>query len=608
MKRAGVVAALAFLAFARTLAFDFTYDDHTQLLANRFLDRPANLAHVLPGAGGPGFPDRGRPVLVATHFLDRAVGGRNPFAYHLQSVLWHVAAALLVLALAGALGARPSTAFAAAALFAVHPVHVEAVANASNREDVLATVFTLATLLFAFRALHTGRWHAFVLAAASFALALGSKESAIVAPALGALALSLVPALRPPVAARRRIAALAVALAFVAGGWVLFQGSLGFPGLAPFSGGGPLERAQAPRPLVGVLAGAASPSPDSPRRVHGAVRTRDALSVVPFYALHLVLPWPQSAEYDVAPFQRPWALALGALALAALAALVARAWRRHAPLALGLAWFGVAILPVAVVPWLLNPIALRYLYLPSVGACFALAWVALEARPEGCLPKIALVVVGAVFAVATVARAEVWSNDILLFEDAVRHAPRSARAHHDLGTAYLAAGRLGQADAELARATAIDPSWLAAHLGRARIALRRGDLAAAERHARAAVAVRPIVGEKRLSIAAARLLADVLVRRGANGEATAVLERAQSHGSLDVASRAVLVGALARSGRVDDAVREGRALVWVASEDADAWDALAVALRAHGDLLEGGRAAARATAIRRRSSQRRATR
>ncbi len=119
-----------------------------------------------------------RPLAIATFSLDWWLSGGDPRWFHAVNILWHAAASVLVWFLAAELLA-PAAALAAALLFAVHPVHVEAVANVVGRSECMAAAFVLAALL----AHRRGSWAAPVL----FALALFSKESAIVFLALAVL-------------------------------------------------------------------------------------------------------------------------------------------------------------------------------------------------------------------------------------------------------------------------------------------------------------------------------------------------------------------------------------------------------------------------------------
>jgi len=87
------------------------------------------------------------PVHLLSYLLDYTIAGLNPLAYHLSSNMWAGVVAGCVFLVALALTGRRMIAVAAAALFVVHPAHVEAIAWISNRKDIIAAAFTLLTLL-----------------------------------------------------------------------------------------------------------------------------------------------------------------------------------------------------------------------------------------------------------------------------------------------------------------------------------------------------------------------------------------------------------------------------------------------------------------------------
>ncbi|HET9251892.1 MAG TPA: hypothetical protein VFP58_07235, partial [Candidatus Eisenbacteria bacterium] len=100
------------------------------------------------GAGGVG-AEGFRPVASLLYRIEWAIGYGTPILSHLTNVALHALATWLFFTLALHLGAGAWIAFAAASLFAAHPVHAEAVAYVSGRPDLLATVFVLASLLLA---------------------------------------------------------------------------------------------------------------------------------------------------------------------------------------------------------------------------------------------------------------------------------------------------------------------------------------------------------------------------------------------------------------------------------------------------------------------------
>lgn len=503
------VVGLAVLPYLQTARFGPTYDDHAHVIRNAFVQHPENIRFLLSLRYLElELPDQNRPVLLATLFLDRAWFGDWFGGYHLQSAAWHGLATLLAFVLAVRLRLGPWPATAGAALFALHPVCTEAVAAVSNREDPLATVFVLATLLAA-RAFLRGQWFWLPVAALSFAVALGAKESAMATPLLvGALAAAS-PEWRAADRPRARWLALAGAAAVPLAAFAAFQLRLGAPSLTLGAGGSPLETVPL-APLAAWLWLGRSLATDGLGWAH-------SIPVELHRFVRVMTGWPLSAEHDPSLLEGGGAIALGAFGLLVMTAAGVWLHRREPRYALGLTWFAAATIPVMAVPWLLDPIADRLLYLPAVGVSIALGSALARPRhpPWSRLVWIAFL---AVFTAQTTSRVTVWRDDATLFADVVQHAPRSARAWQNLGAAHLQQGRLTLAEEALERAVELDPSLLAAHLNLALVALRRADRARAVEHLGRAVRIPVIRGEQQLHSRAFRLYLGELDRLGRRSE------------------------------------------------------------------------------------------
>ena len=207
----GLVAAATFLVFMPALRGGFIYDSRMQVLTDPFLHDAANWPAVLSGRVlGMDVLDFNRPAMLASLMLDAAIWGKNPFGYHLTSVLLHVLNVVLVWLLldrllVGRTGASGpdagllTPAVIGAFVFAVHPIVTETVCEPSYREDLLVATFTLAALVIALaiapsRAPAQSRdataesasgtaWRVAACVGCAF-LAVASKESGVVLPPL----------------------------------------------------------------------------------------------------------------------------------------------------------------------------------------------------------------------------------------------------------------------------------------------------------------------------------------------------------------------------------------------------------------------------------------
>jgi protein O-mannosyl-transferase len=471
------LAMIGLLFHGPALRGGFVYDDSWTILSNPVVRDPGNLLAVL----GPGFartqvPDAGRPVMLASVIVDWWLWGRTPLGYHLQNLLWHIGVTLLLFAGLRRLTGRVGLAAVAAALHAVHPLHVEVVAAANYREDLLATFFLLAALAAiegARRRTGAGALGFRGLAFAASLCACLSKESAY----LGVILLALVEVCRGPerasVALRRAWADMLVvglpALAAFAWRWWV----LGVPAVVSGTAELPVERFDRWRTL---LAGARS-----------------------FVAGLGQYLWPARLSPEYAPpAGGGMATALSVAALVGLSlagglALRTALTRRGAPAlaSLGWLWALVAYLPhLGLVP-LTNLRADRYFYLPGLG--LALLAVVLgdsllrrvpssQVRAPGSpAPAVLLGIVLLVLLLLgsrSWRQGRIWHDDGALFQAAARRAPAASRAWRGLATSALHGGRTLEALAAVDRALALSDDAHGREL-RGLILMRQGALAPA---------------------------------------------------------------------------------------------------------------------------------
>jgi hypothetical protein len=477
--------------YARTIGFDFAYDDftvvvgHPQVVSHDWLAIATSPYHV--GASVRVETGAYRPLTIASLAANHAISGLHPWSYHLVNVALHAGAAILVFLLAIELRLAWGAALVAGLAFAVHPVHVEAVANVAGRAELLSTVLALSALLAYLRG-RLARMAVF-LGAAFF-----SKENTITIVGVIALAeaLRLGPSRLSEGAARWRAARWALLAAAVP--VVIYLAArhevLGALGLAR-GAVTPIEN-----PVVGLAA---------------IPRAATVLMVFVRAVALVVTPVRLSPDYGfaeivpVGSLLSPAPLA-GAVLLTALVAVIVYAFHR-APLAafcVGsvLATYAIVSNAFVLIGTILGD---RLLYLPSVFACLLLGIVAAaSARRFGGAVTSAgaaaiLVALGARAAVYT----GVWRNDATLFPYAARVAPRSVRALGGWAEILGEQGRPAEARAVLDRALELAPDFIPNLINRSAAALAMGDLESAERDARHVERLEPA------NAAAARLLAAI---------------------------------------------------------------------------------------------------
>jgi tetratricopeptide (TPR) repeat protein len=478
-----LLAGACALVYANALTGGFTYDDKAIVRDNPRIRVPERVGEIVAtqyfgGARGTGTAYR--PVLLLSYAVQWWIHGGDPVPFHAVNLLFHAAATLLLARLLLRLGLAPPIAIGAALLFAVHPVHVEAVTSIVGRGETLAAVLVLGSLLLGLRASDAAgrrtRRLALVAALVLYFAANLTKESAVVAPLL--LFLCLVWTGSEGRLGARMKSALVRGLPFFVGA-ALALGAVFAIRAAVL--GGPLKS-----PSTGIfeLENPLAPLPPLQRALNASLVFLRMLG-------RLALPLRLSSD-ESAWSIRPAALGdpAGWLAAALLLALVFAAVWRPSPLPRSVPALGFLLLSAAALPTsnLLFPtgtiLAERLAYLPSAGFCMiAAAWIVGPAPAFDALGKRRLAILAAVavlFGARTVMRNPVWASDEALFTNMLAVSPESAKAHYDFAYMSAETGRPERAREHYTRATEIFPGYWDAWAGRGRMERELGDAAASE--------------------------------------------------------------------------------------------------------------------------------
>jgi Flp pilus assembly protein TadD len=443
----GLLVLLAALPYLNTLTAGFALDDLPNIRENAAVTRGVDLTEIF-ATPLPLLSYLYRPFTVLTFALNEAVAPGNAALFHAVNVVLHAAVTVVVYWL----GVRLFTArvaLLAAALFALHPVHTEAVTSIVGRAELLATLFGVLAVLGAGAADDaTGRWSRrgwYVASILSFAIAVFSKESA--ATVLPLLLLYRVTRRGDALCAGvwkevRSLQWIPYALCF---GIFLF---LRFVVVGTL-GGMPLGRLI---PLDNVLAFVPWP-----------VRVCSALGVVWDYFGLLNLPLVLSADYSYnqVPVLTSWLdpRCLAGLLLCVAAGVGIVVCRPAVRFSIALPF--VALLLTANLLFPIGTIkAERLLYFPSVGWVFLVALVfdqGLRAPRYRVAAAALLVLVTCGFATRTWLRNGDWHDDFTLAHSVGATAPGSAKSLSNFGVALLKQGRPVQAMRAFRAALAIYP-------------------------------------------------------------------------------------------------------------------------------------------------------
>ncbi len=508
------VAVLAVAVYANAAGNGFALDDQFIIENNERVHGIDRIPDAVSQPYWPGAPGRiglYRPVTAASYAVEWELWGGDPAPFHITNILLHavvtVLAFFLLHAFVGTAGA-----VAGAAVFAVHPVHVEAVANIVGRAELLAAAFVLVAALVYLRGdLLRSRARLCVGSAAiavAYLLGLGSKEIAVTLPGLlvvleagrwrgapGGAAARGEGGAWPQVTARLRARWPVYLLLAVALGAYLLVRSAVLGTAVGNDGAGFL------RPLT------------------SGERVLTAVSVWPEYLRLMVFPVHLVADYSpgvLMPVRGFDSAVLAGLLVGALAVLTmgytwvrGRAW----VIALGLIWFAVAVFPVSnlVIPVGVL-LAERTLYLPSVGLALVVAggwrWLAAR-RPAG--RRVAAAVLAAIVGLAgarTWVRTPTWRTTETVLQTLARDHPESFRVQWLEAEELRSAGRMDEALRRFRYAVELVPAHYQLRMRYGQTLLETGRMdqaAAAFRAARDAV---PDLAEAHMFLTAALLRTD----------------------------------------------------------------------------------------------------
>lgn len=501
------------------------------------------------------------PLTWISHMLDCQLYGLNPIGHHFTNLLLHVANTLLLfLVLQWMTGAIWRSAFVAA-LFALHPLHVESVAWVAERKDVLSTLFWMLTLGAYIRYAECPVFSRYVVVILAFTLGLMAKPMLVTLPFV-LLLLDCWPLSRFGAEQRSSI-------------FRLFLEKIPFVALTVLFG------------VVTVFA----------QQKGGLLQSMDVLPLsnrianafISYIGYIEKMIWPSHlAVYYHQPETEPmWKALSSALFLVCVSGLAILKRRHHPYLLVGWFWYIGTLVPViGLIQIATFTMADRYTYIPLIGLFVLIAWGVPALLGQWRHRKIGLALSGgivlAVFAVCTWSQLGHWKNSIALwkhtahvtvnnysahsslgaalvlqgrFEEAVAHIsealrikPDFAEAHNNLGLALYKQGKLNEGISYFSKALQICPDYAKAHNNLGSALAQQGKLEEAISHFYRALQIDPDLPEAHLGMGLA------LDRRGALDEAIIHYSKALAMRPHNVEVRNNLGVALALQGRLDEAV------------------------------------------------------
>ncbi len=472
---------LPMIVYGQVLRFEFVnYDDFECVTANPRMSQGLTRENVA-WAFTTDLNNNWHPLTWLSLLLDatihRHAGGRlNSGGFHLTSLLLHTTnVVLLYCALRMMTGAVWPSALAAA-LFAVHPLHVESVAWISERKDVLSQFFGLITLMAYVGWVRKRSWQLYAAALAMFILSLLSKPTLVTFPFL-LLVLDWWPLGRwrcsadGPGALRHR-----------ATGALILEKVPFFLGSVTMS-------------VVAIIAqGEAIATVDA-----FPLKVRLANAAIAYLKYLYKAVWPAKLAVFYPMPQEGINFLHAGLAATILLAITAGAlllWRRQPYLPVGWLWFlGTMVPMIGLVQLGQQQLADRYAYFPFVGLYVAVAWFAADVvrtfnRGRNAVAVLSLAAVAALAVVAH-HQTSFWQNSVTLFRRATDVKSRSILAHVNLGNAYVISGRYANAVDQFEKALAIDARHVPAHINLGVAYATLGQMDQAVSHFQSAAEIEP---------------------------------------------------------------------------------------------------------------------
>jgi len=448
------------------------------------------------------------PLTWLSHMLDSQIFGLNPGLHLLTSTLIHTANTLLLFILLRKMTDRIWRSAIVAALLALHPMHVESVAWAAERKDVLSSFFGLLCLLAYVRYARTTRtWKRFFPVIITLGLGLMAKPMLVTWPFV-MLLLDYWPLKRlkwlPSEGIGRLVrAALPLAREKIPL-FVLVGMSMVITYIAQSRGGAVREFTEAPVSL----------------------RLSNALVSTARYIYSTFLPTRLGVYYPFPPEGIPaWQIVLAFVLLVCITFVAIRAMNGYGYMIAGWGWYLVTLIPViGLVQVGGQSMADRYSYIPSIGIFVMLVWGLADYMDRRRIRHSAIAVATAalLIIIASLAWIQVglWRDSVTLYQHTLSVTSDNLAIRYNLAHALGKQGRLDEATVHFTEALRIKPDFFDAAVNLGITLSERGKFAEAVGYLERAVQLKPDSGKAHLQLALA------LAQSGNNGEAVSHFTRA----------------------------------------------------------------------------------
>jgi len=468
------------------------FDDHHYITENPHLQAGLTPKNVI-WAFTTTHASNWHPLTWLSHTLDCQLYGLNPSGHHLTSVLLHLANTLLLfLVLRRMTGALWRSGFVAA-LFALHPLHVESVAWVAERKDVLSTLFWMLTIWAYCRYVSRPVLIRYLLIALFFTLGLMAKPMLVTLP-LVLLLLDYWPLGRLQIGGSHSAHNLLVEVSDT--GKQKKSSALRLV-LEKF----PLFALAAISSVVTLIAQQRGGALGSVDLYPIKIRVANAFISYVSYMGKMIWPHHLTVYYPYPRSALPiWQAAGAALILICVSIAIMRASRQQPYLSVGWLWYLVTLVPViGLVQVGTQAMADRYTYVPLIGLFIIIAWGFPDLLEKWRHRRIGLdLLAGAVLLISMICtwkQLHHWRNSITLWQHALSVTQNNYLAHENLGIAFAEQGMFEEAIAQQRKATQIMPNSAEAHNNLAVALAQQGRFTEAVTHYYEVLRLRPDTAE-----------------------------------------------------------------------------------------------------------------
>jgi len=444
------------------------YDDDAYVTENHNVQNVLTLKNIV-WAFSAEVSGNWHPLTILSHMLDCHLFGLNAGFHHLTSLFLHIANTLLLFVVLRRMTAALWQSAFVAALFALHPLHIESVAWVAERKDVLSTLFWMLTMIAYEHYARHQSLSRYMLILFFFALGLMAKPMLVTLPFV----------------------------LFLLDYWPLkrlrFGQSIAWPLI--------FEKA----PLIALSAvsctitwivqqhaGAVAPMDVFPV----TVRIANALVSYVTYIGKMIWPFHLTVLYPH-PQSLPWWQGASAfLFLMLISFLIFRAVKQRPYFAVGWLWYIGTLFPViGLVQVGGQAMADRYSYIPLIGMFIAITWassdlfIQFRRRKSGTI--FLAVMLLSILSATTFLQLRYWNNSITLFEHTLLASSDNHVAHYNLGAALEKEGRNAEAIQHYCEVLRIYPKFAEAHCRLGVLYTKQGNIPVALRHLYAALYINP---------------------------------------------------------------------------------------------------------------------